>query len=114
MENDNRHSSDNIENTANIDRIENIDTDTQLPLVDALTTPFLKTIVGRHAATLRKIQAREKDIQAYKRQIQDLDFAIAIQESYALNIQKGKLISHLPSDPPTDPTTSAADTLRAT
>ncbi len=59
MENDNTHSS-NIDNIENID---NIDTAPQLSLVDALTTPFSQTIASRHAATLRKIQAREKDIQ---------------------------------------------------
>jgi hypothetical protein len=62
MENDNTHSSDNINNFANIESIDNINTATQLPLVDALTAPFPQTIAGRHAATLRKIQARERDI----------------------------------------------------
>ena len=75
------------ENSDNIDNIESIDT--TLPFVDALTTPFPQTIAARHAITLKKIKARENDIQTYiqtyKRQIQELDFAIAIQESYALN-----------------------------
>ena len=65
----------------NIDNIDNID-NTELPFVTALTTPFPQTSVGPHAETLRKIKEREKDIQRYKRQIQELDFAIAIQESY--------------------------------
>ena len=96
----------------NIDNIENIDT--PLPFVDALTTPFPPTITARHAVTLQKIKAREKDIQTYKRQIQELDFAIAIQESYALNIENAALISPLPSAPPADSETTDAATLRAT
>ncbi len=51
-----------------------------------MTTPFLRSTARDTAATLRKIEARNKDIQHYKRQIQELDFAIAIQESYKLNI----------------------------
>jgi hypothetical protein len=84
MDNDKEQSSDNVDNIANI---ESIDTDTTLPFVDALTAPFPQTITARHAATLHKIQAREKDIQKYQRQIQELDFAIAIQESYILRDQ---------------------------
>ncbi len=71
----------------NFDNI-NIDTniDSTLPLVTALTTPFARNTARDTAETLRKIEARNKDIQRYKRQIQELDFAIAIQESYKLNI----------------------------
>jgi hypothetical protein len=82
MDNDNIQLSDNI---ASIDNIDNID-NTELPLVTALTTPFPQTIEGPHATTLRKIKEREREIQQYKRQIQELDFAIAIQESYNLNL----------------------------
>ncbi len=82
MENDNTTSS------AHIDNIDN----TELPLVTALTTTFPQTIEGPHAPTLRKIKEREREIQNYKRQIQELDFAIAIQESYNLNIEKGALL----------------------
>ena len=108
MDHNNEQSSANIDN---IDNIENIDT--TLPFVDALTTPFPPTITARNAVTLQKIKAREKDIQTYKRQIQELDFAIAIQESYALNIQHAELISPLPSAPPADSETIDAVTLRA-
>ena len=96
-------------NNENIDNFE-----TTLPVVEALTTPFPQTIAARHAATLQKIKAREKDIQTYKRQIQELDFAIAIQESYAINIQNGEHISHLSSAPPADSEITDAATLRAT
>jgi hypothetical protein len=82
MENDNTTSSANIEHIDNIDNIDN----TELPLVTALTTPFPQTIEGPHATILRKIKEREREIQKYKRQIQELDFAIAIQESYNMNI----------------------------
>jgi hypothetical protein len=109
MDNDNKQSSDNIDNIEN-ENIESIDIDTTSPFVDVLTTPFPQTIAARHAATLKKIQAREKDIQTYKRQIQELDFAIAIQESCAINIQNGELISPLPSAPPADTETTDAAT----
>ena len=81
------------------DNIDNID-NTELPFVTALTTPFPQTSVGPHAETLRKIKEREKDIQRYKRQIQELDFAIAIQESYKLNMDKSDLIPRTSSAPP--------------
>ena len=75
MDQQQEQSSDNIDNIDNIDN-------TELPFVTALPTLFPQTSVGPHAETLRKIKEREKDIQRYKRQIQELDFAIAIQESY--------------------------------
>jgi hypothetical protein len=71
MEKQQEQSSDNIDNIDNIDN-------TAMPFVIALTTPFTQTSVGPHAATLSKIKERERDIQRYKRQIQELDFAIAI------------------------------------
>jgi hypothetical protein len=92
MENDKTTSS------ANIDIIDN----TELPLVTALTTPFPQTIEGPHATTLRKIKEREREIQNYKRQIQELDFAIAIQESYNLNIAQGALLPRSSPAPPVD------------
>ncbi len=75
------HSSDNIEHS-----FDNTNIDPTLPLVTALTTPFVRNTARDTAETLQKIEARNKDIQRYKRQIQELDFAIAIQESYKLNI----------------------------
>jgi hypothetical protein len=77
------HLSDNI--ARNFD---NTNIDGEPPLVTALTTPFLRNTARDTAATLKKIEARNKDIQHYKRQIQELDFAIAIQESYKLNIDR--------------------------
>jgi hypothetical protein len=84
MENKQEQSSDNIDNIDNI----------EMPFVTALTTPFPQTSVGPHAETLRKIKERERDIQRYKRQIQEqeLDFVIAIQESYKLNMDQSDLI----------------------
>jgi hypothetical protein len=92
---------DNTQSSANIAHIENID-NTEMPLVTVLTTPFPQTTEGPHATILRKIKERERDIQKYKRQIQELDFAIAIQESYNLNIAQGELIPRSSSAPPVD------------
>ncbi len=64
-----------------------------------MTTPFLRNTARDTAATLRKIEARNKDIQHYKRQIQELDFAIAIQESYKLNIDHSDTLPHSSSAP---------------
>ena len=102
MEKGNRHSSDNTENIAHIDSIENIDTNNELPLVTALTTPFTQSIEGPHATTLRKIKERAREIQQYKRQIQELDFAIAIQEAYNLNIADAATLPRSSSAPPVD------------
>ena len=71
-----------------------------MPFVTALTTPFPQTSVGPHAETLSKIKERERDIQRYKRQIQELDFAIAIQESYKINMDQSDLIPRTSSAPP--------------
>ncbi len=81
------------------DNIDNIDS-TAMPFVTALTTPFTQTSVGPHAATLSKIKERKRDIQRYKRQIQELDFAIAIQESYKINMDQSDLIPRTSSAPP--------------
>ena len=67
------HLSDNI--ARNFD---NTNFDGEPPLVTALTTPFLRNTARATADTLRKIEARNKDIQHYTRQIQELDFAIVI------------------------------------
>ncbi len=93
MENQQEQSSDNIDNIDNIDN-------TAMPLVTELTTPFPQTSVGPHAETLRKIKERERDIQRYKWQIQELDFAIATQESYKINMDQSDLIPHTSSAPP--------------
>ena len=55
------HSSDNI--TRNFD---NTNIDGEPPLVTALTTPFLRYTARDPAATMRKIEARNKDIRHYK------------------------------------------------
>ncbi len=69
-ENQQGHSSDNI--ARNFD---NINTDGEPPLVTALTTSLLRNTARDTAATLRKIEARNKEIQHYKRQIQEWDSA---------------------------------------
>ncbi len=71
-----------------------------MPFVTALTTPFPPTFVRPHAETLSKIKKRERDIQRYKRQIQELDFAIAIQESYKINLDQSDLIPRTSSASP--------------
>ena len=78
MDNKEEQSSDNI--------------DQEMPFVTALTTPFPQSNAGPHAETLSKIKERERDIQKYKRQIQELDFAIAMQEAYNTNIEQSHLI----------------------
>ncbi len=88
-ENQQGHSSDNI--ARNFD---NTNFDGEPPLVTALTTPFIRNPARNTAETLRKIEARNKDIQHYKRQIQDLNFAITIQESYKLNIDHSDNLLH--------------------
>ena len=89
MEKQEEQSSDNIENI-----------DQAMPFVTALTTPFPPTNVGPHTETLSKIKERERDIQRYKRQIQELDFAIAMQEAYNINIEQCNLITRTSSAPP--------------
>ncbi len=73
-----------------------------MPFVTALTitTPFPQTNAGPHAETLGKIKERERDIQRYRRQIQELDFAIAMQEAYNINIEQCNLITRTSSAPP--------------
>ncbi len=63
------------QSSENIDNIDNID-NTEMPFVTALTTPFPQPTASPHAETLQKTKERERAIQRYKRQIQELDFAI--------------------------------------
>ena len=88
------HSSDNI--ARNFD---NTNFDREQPLVTAMTTLFIRNPARDTAETLRKIDAMNNDIQHYKRQIQELDFAIAIQESYKLNIDHSDHLLHSSSAP---------------
>jgi hypothetical protein len=87
---------DNIENPHNIDR----DNITDLPLVDALTTPFQPNSIRAHAATtLRKLREEEREIKEQQRQIQELTFGMAIKEAHAQNLQHAATISRTPSLP---------------
>ncbi len=64
---------DNTDITANIDNIDNIENiDRGPPFVDALTTPFAQPIIKQHAATLRRLQEQEREIQRQQQQIHDL------------------------------------------
>jgi hypothetical protein len=58
------HLSDNI--ACNFD---NTNFEGEPPFVTALTTPFARNTARDTADTLRKIEARNKEIQHYKRQI---------------------------------------------
>jgi hypothetical protein len=92
----NRDIVDNIENPRNIDR-NNI---TDLPIVDALTTPFQPNSIRAHAATLRKLKEQERKIKEQQRQIQELTFGMAIKEAHVQNLQHAATISRTPSLPP--------------
>ncbi len=72
-----------IDNTANIDNIDNIDNmDSEPPFVDALTTPFAQPIIKQHAATLRRLQAQEREIQRQQQQIHDLEYEPHLKEAH--------------------------------
>ena len=52
-----------------------------------------------HPCSYSSRNTRNKDIQHYKRQIQELDFAIAIQEWYKINIDHSDTLLHSSSAP---------------
>ena len=87
-----------IDNTANIDNIENIENiDREPPFVDALTTPFAQPIIKQHAATLRRLQEQEREIQRQQQQIHDLEYAAHLKEAHHQNLLQGAQISSRPS-----------------
>jgi hypothetical protein len=60
---DKQESSSVDSNTAdNIQRNIERDNITELPFVDAMTTPFQSTSIRAHAATLRKLKEQEREI----------------------------------------------------
>jgi hypothetical protein len=84
-----------IDNTANIDNINNIDREP--PFVDALTTPFAQPIVKQHAATLRRLQEQEREIQRQQQHIHDLKYEAHAKEAHHQNLLQGAQISSRPS-----------------
>ncbi len=83
-----------IDNTANIDNIDNIDNvDREPPFVDALTTPFAQPMVKQHAATLRRLQEQEREIQRQQQQIHDLEYEAHLKEAHHHNLLQSAQIS---------------------
>ena len=91
------NTADNINNPRNIDR----DSITEIPLVDAMTTPFPPNSIRSHAGTLRKLKEQEREIKEQQRQIQELHFDLSIKEEHVLNLQHAATIPRTPSLPPT-------------
>ena len=88
-------------NTAdNIKR--NIDRDniTELPFVDAMTTPFPPHSIRASVATLRKLKDQEREIKEQQRQIEELHFDLSIKQAHVLNLQQAATITRTPSLPP--------------
>jgi hypothetical protein len=86
-----------------VDNIQrNIDRDniTELPFVDAMTTPFQSNFIRAHAATLRKLKEQEREIKEKQRQIEELTFGMNIKEAQVKNLQYAATISRTPSLPP--------------
>ena len=82
----------------------NIDRDniTELPFVDAMTTPFPPHSIRASVATLRKLKDQEKEIQEQQRQTREFtfDLSTSIKEAHVLNLQHAETISRTPSRPP--------------
>ena len=80
-----------------VDNIQrNIDRDniTELPFVDAMTTPFQSNSIRAHAATLRKLKEQEREIKEKQRQIEELTFGMNIKEAQIKNLHPVHLRSH--------------------
>jgi hypothetical protein len=88
---------DTLANIDNSDNIDNIDRDQQPPFVEALTTPFAQPIVKQHAATLRRLQEHEREIQRQQQQIHDLEYEAQLKEAHHHNLLQGTQISSRPS-----------------
>ena len=100
MEDDKESSSTNTEPHFEPDNVES-------PIV-TLTTPFPKSAIRTHAATLRKLQEAEKELKAQQRKIQELTFNIEIQDAHLENLRHAATISRDPSVPPA--TTATTET----
>jgi hypothetical protein len=90
------NTADSINNPRNIDR----DNITEIPFVDAMTTPFLPNSIRASVATLRKLKDQEREIKEQQRQIRELTFDLSIKEAHVLNLQHAETISRTPSLPP--------------
>ncbi len=89
--------------SVNIDKDPNFDSElVDSPIVTSLTTPHPQAsgFVRAHVASLRKIQEQEQQIKKHQRRIQELEFAIAIQDAHTLNIKQSEKIPLTPSQPP--------------
>jgi hypothetical protein len=93
-------SSVNINIADNIKRNIDRDNTTELPFVDAMTTPFPPHSIRASVATLRKLKDQEKGIKEQQRQIQELYFDLSIKEAHVLNLQHEATITRTPSLPP--------------
>jgi hypothetical protein len=89
--------------SVNIDQDPNFDSElVDPPIVTSLTTPHPQASgsIRAHVASLRKIQEQEQVIKQHQRKIQELEFAIAIQDAHTLTITQSEKISLTPSQPP--------------
>ncbi len=73
-----------------------------IPLVSAFDIPASQPAIHGHLATLQRLQAKltELALKQREKQIQDLEFTHAIQESHKQNLLNSANIFHLPSAPP--------------
>jgi hypothetical protein len=88
--------------SVNIDKDPNFDSELVDSIVTSLTTPHPQASgsVRAHVASLRKIQKHEQVIKQHQQKIQELEFAIAIQDAHTLTITQSEEISLTPSQPP--------------
>ncbi len=98
--------------SVNIDKDPNFDSElVDSPIVTSLTTPQPQSsgCVRTHVASLRKIQEQEQVIQKHQRKIQELEFAIAVQDAHTLTIRQSEKSSLAPlstTEPYRNPRTS--------
>jgi len=89
--------------SVNIDKVPNFDSElADSPIVTSLTTPHPQSSgsVRTSVASLRKIQEQEQVIQQHQRKIQELEFALAIQDAHTLPIRQSEKNSLTPSQSP--------------
>jgi hypothetical protein len=89
--------------SVNIDKDPNFDSElADSPIVTSLTIPHPQASgsVRAHVASLRKIQKQEQVIKKHQQKIQELEFAITIQDAHTLNIKQSEKISLTPSQSP--------------
>jgi hypothetical protein len=84
----------------NIERNTDRDNITEIPFVDAMTTPFPPHSIRASVATLKKLKDQEREIKEQQRQIQELHSDLSIKEAQVLNLKHAETISRTPSRPP--------------